>query len=77
VGGAWCRVAVKESSLLYLLGDSTAQSIGITEALLAEQEQVLGSDHPDALTTRNNLANAYQDAGWLRRARRRACVCDY
>ena len=45
------------------LGDSTAQSIGIAESLLADQERVLGSDHPETLGMRNNLANAYQDAG--------------
>ena len=48
---------------LNLLGDSAAQSILIAEPLLADQERVLGADHPDTLATRNNLANAYQDAG--------------
>ena len=45
------------------LGDSIAQSIGIAEPLLADQERVLGSDHSDILATRNGLAVAYQDAG--------------
>jgi hypothetical protein len=45
------------------LGDSTVQSIGMAESLLADQERVLGSDHPDTLATRNNLAIAYQEAG--------------
>jgi enhancing lycopene biosynthesis protein 2 len=45
------------------LGDSAARSILIAEPLLADQERVLGADHPDTLTTRNNLANAYQEAG--------------
>ena len=45
------------------LGDSAAQSIAIAESLLADQERVLGNDHPDTLTTRNNLASAYRDAG--------------
>ena len=31
--------------------------------MLADSERVLGSDHPDTLTTRNNLAIAYQGAG--------------
>jgi hypothetical protein len=30
--------------------------------------RVLGQDHPDTLTSRNNLAYAYQDAGDLDRA---------
>ena len=38
------------------LGDSTAQSILIAEPLLADQERVLGADHPDTLVTRDNLA---------------------
>jgi tetratricopeptide (TPR) repeat protein len=46
-----------------LLGDSPAQSVLISEPLLADMERVLGGDHPDTLTTRNNLAAAYQDAG--------------
>ena len=29
---------------------------------------MLGPDHPDTLTSRNNLASAYQDAGDLARA---------
>jgi hypothetical protein len=28
-----------------------------------ERERVLGESHPDTLTTRNNLALAYRDAG--------------
>jgi hypothetical protein len=45
------------------LGDSAARSILIAEPLLADQERVLGADHPDTLGTRNNLANAYRAAG--------------
>ena len=45
------------------LGDSAAQAIATAESLLADQEKVLGSDHPDTLTTRGNLANAYTDTG--------------
>jgi tetratricopeptide (TPR) repeat protein len=45
------------------LGDSTAQAIAVGEPLLADRERVLGPDHPDTLTSRNNLAGAYQDAG--------------
>jgi len=43
---------------------------------LADRERVLGTDHPDTLTSRDNLAGAYESAGrtqgvvgWLRAAR--------
>jgi tetratricopeptide (TPR) repeat protein len=49
--------------LLVRLGDSAAQAILIGEKLVADQEQALGPDHPDTLTSRGNLANAYQAAG--------------
>ena len=45
------------------LGDSAARAIQVGEPLLADMEQVLGPDHPDTLTCRNNLALAYQAAG--------------
>ncbi len=53
---------------LNYLGDSAAQAIVIGEQLLADQERVLGPDHPDTLGTRNNLALAYHDAGRLEEA---------
>jgi tetratricopeptide (TPR) repeat protein len=48
------------AGFLGYLGDSTAQEIMIGEQLVADQERVLGPDHPDTLTSRNNLATAYQ-----------------
>ena len=45
------------------LGDSAAQAIVIGERLVADQERVLGPDHPDTLTSRDNLAVDYQEAG--------------
>ena len=45
------------------LGDSAAQAILIGERLVADQERVLGPDHPDTLASRNNLAIAYRAAG--------------
>ena len=60
------------SLFLMMLGDSAAQSILIAEPLLADQERVLGADHPDTLGTRNNLAAAYRDAG--RTPRRSPCL---
>ena len=50
------------------LGDSTAQAIMLGERLVADQERLLGPDHPDTLTSRNNLAIAYQDAGQIGKA---------
>lgn len=40
---------------------SRAISLGVT--VLADCERVLGPDHPDTLTTRSDLAAAYQSAG--------------
>ena len=45
------------------LADSLRQAIVIGAQLAADQEQALGPDHPDTLTSRNNLANAYWAAG--------------
>ncbi|MHA4990996.1 tetratricopeptide repeat protein [Streptomyces sp. SD18] len=46
----------------------TARAISLREAALAQCEQVLGDTHPDTLTSRNNLAYAYESAGDLGRA---------
>ncbi|MGH3156065.1 MAG: tetratricopeptide repeat protein, partial [Streptosporangiaceae bacterium] len=48
---------------LLTLGDSFTQAIGYGTALLADRERVLGDTHPDTLTSRSNLASAYQEAG--------------
>jgi tetratricopeptide (TPR) repeat protein len=48
---------------LNALGDSAAQAILTGEPLVADYERVLGPDHPDTLTSRNNLALAYRAAG--------------
>ena len=47
------------------LGDSFAQAIEYGQDLVADSERVLGDTHPLTLTSRNNLANAYRDAGRL------------
>ena len=52
------------------LGDSPAQAIVIGEQLLADQERLLDPDHPDTLTSRNYLADAYEDAGRTDEARK-------
>ncbi|MGW1982746.1 FxSxx-COOH system tetratricopeptide repeat protein [Streptomyces collinus] len=46
----------------------TARTIPLMEAILAQREQVLGDTHPTTLTSRNNLASAYESAGDLGRA---------
>ncbi|MFG1967627.1 tetratricopeptide repeat protein, partial [Nonomuraea sp. NPDC049028] len=52
------------------LGDvaDLARAIPLLQQTLADRERVLGGDHPDTLTSRNNLASAYQTAGHLGRA---------
>ena len=57
------RLQVWAAGLLHYLGDSAAQSIVIGERLVAASERVLGPDHLDTLTSRNNLALAYRAAG--------------
>jgi tetratricopeptide (TPR) repeat protein len=49
---------------LYETGDLT-RAIPVLTATLADRERILGPDHPDTLTSRNNLATAYRDAGRL------------
>ena len=44
------------------------EAIRLHERTLADRERVLGADHPDTLTSRNNLAVAYEAAGWLEEA---------
>ena len=49
--------------LLNALGDSSGLAILAAEPLVADCERLLGADHPDTLTSRNNLARAYRAAG--------------
>jgi hypothetical protein len=46
------------------LGDSARRAIAVGKPLVEDSERLLGPDHPETLISRNNLANAYQDAGW-------------
>ncbi len=57
------RLRVWAVFFLNQLGDSVAQAILIAEPLLADGERVLGADHPDTVTMRNDLAAAYGTAG--------------
>ena len=45
-------------------------AIRLHEETLAVRERVLGAEHPDTLVSRNNLANAYQQAGRTEEAMR-------
>ena len=45
-----------------------SRAIGLGLTVLADSERLLGADHPDTLTSRNNLADAYRSAGRLREA---------
>ncbi|MEU6800353.1 tetratricopeptide repeat protein [Streptomyces neyagawaensis] len=45
-----------------------AHTIALRTAALTQREKVLGDTHPDTLTSRNNLALAYESAGDLGRA---------
>ena len=40
-----------------------AEAIPLHERTLADQERILGPDHPSTMTSRNNLAFAYRAAG--------------
>ncbi len=40
-----------------------ADAIPLFEHALAVRQRTLGSDDPETLTSQNNLASAYQDAG--------------
>ncbi|MBN1172875.1 MAG: tetratricopeptide repeat protein, partial [Micromonosporaceae bacterium] len=44
------------------------EAIGLYERILADRVRVLGEDHPSTLTSRNNLAYAYESAGRLTEA---------
>jgi hypothetical protein len=50
-------------TFLNRLADNPVQPIVIGERLLADQEQVLGPDHPNTLVAREELGLAYQAAG--------------
>jgi hypothetical protein len=41
------------------------EAIALFEQALAGRERVLGADHPDTLTSRLDLADAYESAGRL------------
>ncbi|MFJ2866361.1 tetratricopeptide repeat protein [Kitasatospora sp. NPDC087314] len=48
--------------------DHPARAVPLLRVVLAEHERVLGDNHPDTLTGRNNLAYSYESAGDFDRA---------
>ncbi|MFF3781916.1 FxSxx-COOH system tetratricopeptide repeat protein [Streptomyces sp. NPDC001933] len=48
--------------------EQTARAVPLLERIAAQREQVLGDAHPDTLSSRNDLAQAYGNAGDLARA---------
>jgi hypothetical protein len=54
---------MRSVSLLNTLGDSTELAVLAAEPLVADCERLLGAEHPDTLTSRNNLAAVYRAAG--------------
>jgi tetratricopeptide (TPR) repeat protein len=60
-----CIIDLRSCAVSFLndLGDSPARAIVIGEPLLEDQEQILGSDHPETMHTRNVLAGTYWAAG--------------
>jgi hypothetical protein len=57
------RLRLRSVELLNMLGDRTGLAIAAGEPLVADFERLRGADHPDTLSTRNNLATAYQGGG--------------
>ena len=63
LGNHMIRLRQWAMRFLNRLGDSPAQAVLIGERLLADQERVLGPDHPDTIAARAHLGIAYADAG--------------
>ena len=58
-------IRLKGRAVMFLneLADSPARAIAIGERQLADQQRALGRDHPETLTSRHHLAEAYRAAG--------------
>jgi Tetratricopeptide repeat len=74
-GGNWFRLFSKSTSLRSRRAPGPRprpagrpRSLYLFERTLADREQLLGDTHPSTLTSRNNLAYAYQAAGRLAEA---------
>jgi tetratricopeptide (TPR) repeat protein len=60
---AACGVAAATLQQLTKQGDGGPYAIAMGEPLIANLDRVLGPDHPDTLSARNSLAEAYHAAG--------------
>jgi tetratricopeptide (TPR) repeat protein len=63
VGDPLLRLRGQSAYLLNRLGDRSELAILAAEPLVDDCEGLLGADHPDTMTSRSNLAVAYQAAG--------------
>lgn len=54
------------------LGDASG-ALALFQALLSDRERVLGADHPDTLSTRNNIAS-WTSTGRRIRKSSRSCA---
>ena len=52
----------------YVSAGRLSEAIALLEQVLTDCVRTLGEDHPDTLTSRNNLAGAYESAGRLEEA---------
>ena len=52
----------------YVSAGRLSEAIALLEQVLTDCVRTLGEDHPDTLTSRNNLAGAYESAGRLTEA---------
>jgi tetratricopeptide (TPR) repeat protein len=60
------RMLTLKANAVYLLselGEGPALAVSLGEEVAAARERILGPDHPDTLTSRNNLAIGYRAAG--------------
>jgi tetratricopeptide (TPR) repeat protein len=55
-------------AMAYQAAGNVDRAIELYEQLDAEQERILGAEHPNTLASRNNLAMTYEAAGRLRQA---------
>jgi hypothetical protein len=68
VGDPLLRLRGQSACLLNMLGDRSELAILAAEPLVDDCEGLLGADHPDTMTSRSNLAVAYQAAGRIAEA---------
>jgi hypothetical protein len=66
---ALASIAVRDGATFYRQGQGQiGPAITGFEEVLTDSTRILGADHPDTLTSRNNLASTYRSAGRLNKA---------